>query len=284
MIWIVSVFIGLLLLTMTQQSVNATVVNSTYYFSQSSEYSRQEDFGPAYQYVSTSQFRVTVYNVTKQGGDDVYEYTYQGLYYSSWTYHNYTIDFQENKVYFDLNTVDNNGNNRSESTAITVFPYIYSGPGQNLFVNPVWSTHTTDWNNAKEEVEDDPTVNQYLCSFTNAENGQFSFTIVVNTEGHVGIKNENANGTTTFTLGASYDLDGVLMNWRFSQRYQLANENHTSDWTTIISIMRTTGAGPAPNPIFTYLQTILITTGIACPIGVLIGLYITKRGWVRTSQ
>ncbi|MFX1564059.1 MAG: hypothetical protein ACFFDP_12210 [Promethearchaeota archaeon] len=281
--WIVLVFMGLLLLTLTCQKANATVVNNTYYFSESYESSHREDLGPLYQSISTSQYRVTVYNLTEHHGDDVYEYNYQGLIYGMWIDSNHTVEFQDNKVHFDLYTYDSNGNNRSEATFLTLFPSPdYSTSGRQYFVNPIWTTHTNEWNEAKEDVSDDPTVNHYLTSFTNTENGRFSFTIIVNVEGYVGGENEDANGTRTFTLDSLYDSDGILMNWRLSQRYWLVNENHTLDWIDTDSIIRATSVGPEPNPLFSYLQTILITTGIALPIGVLIGLLVVKKGWVRT--
>jgi len=268
---------------MTCQKANAFVVNNTYYFSESYESSHQEDLGPLYLSTFTSQYRLTVYNLTEHHGDDVYEYNYQGHYYGIWIDSNHTVAFQDNKVYFELSTLDSNENNRSELTILTLHPSPdYTTSGHQYFVNPIWTTHTTDWNEAKEDVNDDPTVNHYLTSFANTENGKFSFTIVVNIEGHVSNEHEDANGTTTYTLDSFYDADGILMNWRLSQRYWLTNENHTLDWTNTDSIIRATGAGPAPNPLFSYLQTILITTGIALPIGVLIGLFVVKKGWVRT--
>ncbi|MHA2361473.1 MAG: hypothetical protein ACXAB6_06045, partial [Candidatus Thorarchaeota archaeon] len=115
--------LGLLLLACAPGVAEAAITGNTYYFTGVwQETSHQENNGPIYQSKTDGQFAITVINVT--GGDD-YEYVYEGF---TWVFalmatnHTDTVDFQENKVYFDLNTLDLDNDNMSESTSISVYP------------------------------------------------------------------------------------------------------------------------------------------------------------------
>ncbi|MHA1962741.1 MAG: hypothetical protein ACW99U_21335, partial [Candidatus Thorarchaeota archaeon] len=234
--------LGLLLLACAPGVAEAAITGNTYYFAGVwLEQSIQENNGPVFQSKIDGQFAITVINVT---GSDDYEYVYEGF---DWffapapTNHTDTVDFQDNKVYFDLDTLDLDSDNMSESTNLGVYPSAHFGhPGRNYFVNPVWATHETDWDAAISDVEDDPMAN--LVSHSAAE-GAFTFQIAVDSEQYH-FEFGNLTGTITYTFTSSYDVDGVLMNWELSSRSQLSNENLTRDYTSTQRFTRTGGAGP----------------------------------------
>lgn len=237
--------LGLLLLAAAPQVVRADIVGNTYYFSANwSDVTYQEDGGAIYQSSVDGEFKITVLNVTEVGGDDAYEYNYQGfnVFLSPFVVnHNDTSEFMENKVYFDLTTTDIDANNRSEATGITIHPSTSLGhPGRECFVSPVWSTHNLDWNSAVNDAEANLMVREITDSIGD---GAFSFRIVVDTEGTDPDLGE-MNGTLTFSFAASYDSDGILLNWENSRRSYMFNENHTMDHNIIQRFTRTTGVGP----------------------------------------
>ena len=282
--WLIPLILGTLILATTPQSTQATIEGNSYIFSAIwNEQTYQENGGPIYQSGSSGQFIVTVYNVTESGGEDVYEYNYNGFNYFITPFpvdQNESVAFQNNKVDFTLYTTDSNSNNRSESTDLDVFPQAsFANPGEHLFVNPVWSTHNTDWNTAQTDVENDTTVIQGLTAFTNTGSGTFGFTIVVNTEGTVNVGGtlQDVNGSQTYTFSAAYDPDGVLLNWRLADRTQWINENYTLDQTLVNSILRTSSVGPTPAPLSPELLTTIIVAVIVLVAGVLIGFFVGKR-------
>lgn len=289
-----SLVIGLFLLTLTPEVTNAAVTGNIYYFSDTwHEQIVQVDSGPAYQSSDYGQFRITIYNQSELGGKEVYHYNYNGFYSSSWghnpyTYynHNDTVAFQDNIVHFSLFAEDYNDNNRADACYLGIYPYEDPNhPGQTLFVNTNWSAYEL-WDNAQEEVENNSFVDQSLTSFSNPGDGTFYFTIVVNIDTRMTLSGQfqDWNGTYTYTLSSSYDLDGVLLNYMFSTREQLFNENHTCDWTIVRSITRIIGVGPDLAPIFNTLITIIVVACVAFPLGVLFGIQIRRRRRVGTSQ
>ncbi|MHA1936444.1 MAG: hypothetical protein ACW97A_14320, partial [Candidatus Thorarchaeota archaeon] len=100
--------LSLLLLACAPGVAEAAITGNTYYFAGVwLEQSYQENNGPIFQSKIDGQFAITVVNVT--GGDD-YEYIYEGFapvwFSEPWpTNHTDIVDFQDNKVYFDLDTL-----------------------------------------------------------------------------------------------------------------------------------------------------------------------------------
>ncbi|MFQ5831395.1 MAG: hypothetical protein ACE5H4_01685 [Candidatus Thorarchaeota archaeon] len=280
--WFVSIAIGLLAFAFVTLPANASIVGNTYYFAATwIDQTFQENGGPIYQSEAGGVFEVTVFNVTEQGGDDVYVYNYNGfdwLTVSVPVDHNDTVDFQNNKVYFDLATTDGDADNRSEATDVEIYPTrSFTHHGRHLFVNPVWSTHETDWGSAASDVTADPTVS----SFThNSGDGSFSFRIEVDIEdtAEVDGDTQDVNGTAVFTFSASYDSDGVLSTWSLSMHTSLHNENYTSDHTISTSLARTSGLGGAV--IFDpALGTTLAVAGGAAVVALAAGLAVGKKRW-----
>jgi len=277
-----SVALGLLMFAFVTLPANASIVGNVYYFEATwVDQTFQENGGPIYQSKSESAFKITVFNVTEIGGDDVYEYNYNGF---DWigiatpVDHNGTVEFQDNKVYFGLSTTDGDADNRSESTDVDVYPArSFTYHGRYVFVNPVWSTHETDWGSAATGVEADPTVS----SFThNMGDGSFSFRIVVEVEDIVDVDGtpQDVNGTHTFVFSAVYDSDGIMSSWSLSAQLSLQNENYTSDQTVTTRLARTGGLG-GPIVFDSALGTILVTAGAAAIIALVAGLAIGKRRW-----
>ncbi len=280
--WFMSVALGLLMFAFVTLPANASVTGNVYYFQGTwVDQAFQENGGPIYHSKSEGAFKITVYNVTEVGGEDVYEYNYNGFDWvgvSVHVDHNDTVEFQDNKVYFDLTATDGDADNRSESADVTVYPtWSFTHHGRHAFVNPVWSTHQTDWGSAATGVEADPTVS----SFThNMGDGSFSFRIVVEVEDNVDVGGtlQDVNGTHTFVFSAAYDSDGIMSSWSLSAQLNLQNENYTSDQTVTTSIARTSGLG-GPIVFDSALGTILVAAGAAGIIALVAGLAIGKRRW-----
>jgi hypothetical protein len=261
---------------------NATVVGNTYYFAATwIDQTFQENGGPVYQSAAEGAFKITVFNVTEIGGDDVYEYNYNGFDWigiATHVDHNDTVEFQNNKVYFDLSTTDGDSDNRSETADVNIYPtWSFTHHGRHAFVNPVWSTHETDWGSAASDVNADPTVS----SFThNMGDGSFSFRIIVEVEDTVDVDGtpQDANGTQTFVFSTSYDSDGILSTWSLSAQMSLQNENYTSDQTVTTRVARTSSLG-GPVIFDSALGTILVSAGAAAAVALVVGLAIGKRRW-----
>ena len=274
---LVPLVLGLLVLGLHTKAARAAVPGNVYTFTQTqNELTYRDTTGPSSSYTTTGQFQVTTFNVT---ASDRYEYNYYG-YHMSQSYpvdRNDSVDFQDNKVYFDLNVIDPDDDNRSDVTWLEILPYTPSNPGRDLFVNPVWSTHDTDWNDAVDDAEDE----NVTTSLTHQHGeGQFSVTIVVDTESVVSVGGifQDVNGTMTFEFAASYDTDGVLSSWSFYQRHLLQNENYSSDYRLTITTARGSG-GPVAGPADTSLQTTLAVIGVTFVVALVIGLFVGKRRW-----
>ena len=280
-IYAVPLIICILLLIASPQIANATIVDNTYnfagvWFEQTSQY----DNGPIYVSKREGQFKLTILNVTQMGGSDVIVYNYAGFDSRSVVRDiNDTVDFQDNKVYFDLTTYDTDNNSRSEFASLAVYPYIdYRSPGHFIFVNPVWSTHVTGWDAAVADVEDNPIVSS--SQFTASE-GSFTLNIVVDAEANftVGTQLQPGNGTYTYTFSASYDSDGVLSSYQRTYKMHMQNENSTLDYTTSTSVLRTSGSGPSASVLDLSAGIPLLYVGIIIPVVLVIGLLIGRKLW-----
>ncbi|UCH04269.1 MAG: hypothetical protein JSW05_11960 [Candidatus Thorarchaeota archaeon] len=277
-----SVALGLLMFAFVTLPANASIVGNVYYFGATwVDQTFQENGGPIYQSKSEGAFKITVFNVTEVGGDDVYEYNYNGF---DWigiamhVDHNDTVEFQDNKVYFDLSTTDGDADNRSESADVEVYPaWSFTHHGRHAFVNPVWSTHETDWGSAATSVESNPTVSYFTH---NMGDGSFSFQIVVEVEDTVDVDGtpQDVNGTHTFIFSGAYDSDGIMSSWSLSAQLNLQNENYTSDQTVTTRVARTSGLG-GPIVFDSALGTILVAAGAAGIVALVAGLAIGKRRW-----
>ncbi len=268
---------GILLLAMSPRVTHAAIIGNTYYFTGTwMESSYQEDNSPVFTSTSSGQFKMEILNVTP---GDLIEYNYQGFAFgSSPRNENYTTPFQDNKVYFDLDTFNPDNDSLAESTDIDIYPAMSSGnPGRHLLVNPVWMTHDVDWNAAVADVNSDSTVSSIVES---ANEGAFTFTIIVNVNGtiEVGGDFQKANGTYTYTFAASYDSDGIALNWALSQAMNLHNENSTQSYVVGTSFTRTSGVGPGIG-IDPFLGVPLIYVAASVPIVLVIGLLIGKKMW-----
>ncbi len=268
---------GIILLAMSPRVAHAAIIGNTYYFTGTwTESSFQEDNSPIFMDTSSGQFKIEILDVT--AGDSI-EYNYQGFAFGlNPRNENYTVAFQDNKVYFDLYTSNPDNDSLAESTYINIYPSVSSGnPGRYLFVNPAWDTHDPDWNPAVQEVENDETVNSFVHSHSN---DVFSFTIVVAVNGtiEVGGDFQKANGTYIYTFAASYDSDGIALNWVFSQAMNLSNENSTQSYTVGTSFVRTSGVGPG-TVIDPFMGIPLIYVAASVPVILIIGLLIGKKMW-----
>ncbi|MHA1962046.1 MAG: hypothetical protein ACW99U_17715 [Candidatus Thorarchaeota archaeon] len=271
--WLFAVTMVALFVSMSAVSVDAAVVDSTYSFTVTfTTQSTRDAAGPRSESSSVGQFQVWVYNVTPS---DRYEYNYYGysMFSSFPVDRNDSVDFQDNKVSFDLFISDSDDDDRAESASIRFYPYAPGNPGRDVFVNPTWNTHETDWNEAVADAEDDLTVASVVES---AGSGQFSLDLVVNIEStvFVGTSLQSANGTMTFDYDSSYDEDGVLSSQTLTTRTHLQNENYTSDYTTTLSIVRGAVGGLPPDP---ALGTTLIMAGGAGVAGLVIGVIIGRK-------
>ncbi|MHA2043139.1 MAG: hypothetical protein ACW99G_00010 [Candidatus Thorarchaeota archaeon] len=241
---IVIVAVGLLLLGATPRFVSADITGNVYDFS-------AVWFEQVYQVDSAHPFGFAPY----------------------YDEHNGTIAFQDSKVYFDLDTTDADANNLTEDYDLDMYPYFSTfSPGSMFFVNPVWSTHNTDWNTAVDDAEILPSVTSITES---TGEGSFSFQIVMGIEQDHPDYN-NMTGTATITFNAVYDTDGVLSTWSLQQLRSSSNENHTIVHTLRQSFARGAGAAALgdPSPAIT-----LALVGGASVAGIIVGVVIGKKYW-----
>ncbi|MHA2179728.1 MAG: hypothetical protein ACXAAK_15410, partial [Candidatus Thorarchaeota archaeon] len=265
------------LLGATPRFVSADITGNVYDFSAVwFEQVYQVDSAIVLDETVAGNFQIKVNNITPS---DSYEYTYTGLNYHPFGFapyydeHNGTIAFQDSKVYFDLDTTDADANNLTEDYDLDMYPYFSTfSPGSMFFVNPVWSTHNTDWNTAVDDAEILPSVTSITES---TGEGSFSFQIVMGIEQDHPDYN-NMTGTATITFNAVYDTDGVLSTWSLQQLRSSSNENHTIVHTLRQSFARGAGAAALgdPSPAIT-----LALVGGASVAGIIVGVVIGKKYW-----
>ncbi|MFW9803625.1 MAG: hypothetical protein ACFFFC_13280 [Candidatus Thorarchaeota archaeon] len=273
--FLVSMAIGLLMMSLTTVPVRADVEGKTYYYSATYyQESTQVDNDPSYDYSIKGDFRVYVYNISEVGGEDVINYNYQGyvwwgvLFYVD---HNESVDFQNQKVYWALSTSDSNSNNRSESANAVPYPQeSWNDWGAHLFVNPIWSTHETDWNGAIDDTEAD---NSSTLISQSIGDGRFAFQIEVSMEDLA----ENLNGTRIYTYTSSFDEDGVLIDLSYTEFTSWENENTTIDVTESYELVRTAGL-PGGGLNLSMDVPLVVAAGIGV-VALIVGLLIGRRLW-----
>lgn len=267
---------SIFLLSITPVMVKAQIAGNTYHYSAIFYRTTvQENDNPEYVSEIEGQFSIHVFNISQEGGDDVINYNYQGFnwYYDSASYVDYngSADFQDQKVYWELFDIDIDGNNQSEQSWIAVYPISpIPYPGRSFFVNPIWSTHETNWNDAIEATEN---INSSTLVSQSASDGSFEFEIEVAMEDPF----SEMNGTNTFTFSAVYDQDGILSSYELKIRYYMFRPNRTTDYTTITSYTRSGGVGPTVN-----VLDIAVPVGyvaIIAPATLVVGLLIGKKLW-----
>ena len=272
---IVMVAVGLLLLGATPHSVSADITGNTYSFHAVwLEQTYQVDNAIVMDEIVQGDFLVNIYNITPS---DSYEYTFTGMNYHPYGFspyydeYNGSVAFQDNKVYFDLDTTDVDANNLTEDYDLDMFPYFSEHyPGSMFFVNPVWSTHTTDWTTAVDDAEDQDGVTAVTES---AGDGSFSFQIMIDIEFNHTDYNY-MSGTETITFSTVYDTDGVLSTWSRQLVTSLSNENHTVVQTQNKRFTR--GSGPGA-PLDSTITTTLALVGVAGVGGIIVGAVIGKK-------
>jgi len=271
----VIVAIGLLLLGATPRSVAAEITGNIYDFNAIWFDQRyQVDNTVVLEETQQGSFRINVYNITPS---DLYEYTFTGMNYHPYGFspyydeYNGSVDFQENKVYFDLQTTDDDEDGLAEDYNLGMYPYFSEHhPGSMFFVNPVWSTHNTDWNSAVNEAESQ----QGVSSITESnEDGTFSFEISIGVEYNHTVYNY-MSGTLALSFNAEYDTDGVLSTWSLQQVTTSSNENHTVVHTLHQSFIRGTGIGVLGDPVLTTTLLLVGLTGIG---GLILGIILGKK-------
>ncbi|HDD67563.1 MAG TPA: hypothetical protein ENG31_02960 [Candidatus Thorarchaeota archaeon] len=236
----------------------------------------QQNDGPLVTSDVYGEFVVHVWNISQQGGDDVIMYNYKGwaLYLNPmYVEVNDSVAFQDNKVYWTLQTFDSDGDNRSESAAFGLHPnYSPYHPGHYLFVNPIWSTHETNWNQAVADTENNSCVDQGTFTHSAAD-GRFSFSITVSVEE----TQYEMNGTYTYKLSAQYDDDGVLTSMRYDFSRSMSRANLTIESTTTFRVERVT-TPIAPTTGFNLETNIpLMYVALIAPACVIVGLLIGKK-------
>lgn len=252
------------------------ITGNTYFFSATwSKQSYVADDGPVHKSSLTGDFQITVLNIT---ADDAYEYRYLGANYYYRAYDPYfenrteRIYFQDNKVSFDLSTTDEDGDNKSESFDFEPRPHFeHNHPGHMFFVNPVWSTHNSEWDTSFQEAEEDPTVSEVSGTIGD---GSFSLQIVIGTESSHELYG-NMTGTASITFDASYDDNGVLLEWQVSHTIASENENHTLATTFTQQFERSSETGV---PVLSSdVTTLLGVGGAGAVIGLVVGAFAMKR-------
>lgn len=219
-------------------------------------------------------FQIKINNITPS---DSYEYTYTGLNYHPngfspyYDEYNGSVPFQDNKVYFDLDTSDDDEDGLVEDYDLDMYPYFSEhDPGRMFFVNPVWSTHTTDWNAAVNDAEAELGVTDITES---ANEGIFSFRITIGIEYNYS-EYDYMSGTLAISFNGDYDTDGVLSTWSLQYATTSSNENHTVVHTVSQSFTRGGGA-----PVDPALSTSLALIGVAGVGGLIVGVVIAKKYW-----
>ncbi|MCF2137123.1 MAG: hypothetical protein K9W43_07735 [Candidatus Thorarchaeota archaeon] len=257
-------------------TTHAAVPGKTYSFSVHwLEQVYQENNGPVVNSDVTGEFQIHVFNITSTGGNDLIYYNFKGWNFVGipvYTDHNDSVAFQDNKVYWTLTTFDSNGNNRSETTSLVVSPVPhFTHPGRFLFVNPIWSTHDTNWDQAINDTKFNPTVDQSTFTYS-ASDGAFSFSFAVNIEDVT----EELNGTLTYSLSVSYDSDGVLSQYQFMMHRLLHRANFSSDYTVMNRINRVASVGVS-SPLNLDASVPVMALAIIVPVSIIVGLLIGKK-------
>ena len=268
-----------ILVTLLPGHASADITGNTYWFSGAwLEQSYQEDLGEEFKSSVSGEFKITVLNATEAGGDDVYEYNFQGFsWYRVPYYLNETsaVEFQDNKVSFEIETEDEDDDNRAETAELAVFPsFQHYRPGHMFFVNPIWSTHNTGWESAVDDAQNENTTAQMTESYGD---GSFSLRLVIDIESESEDEGQ-LNGTRTFDFTASYDSDGILKNWEKVTTTRQSNENHTSRHILTERYARTTGPGGGLG-VGGDLVTTLGFVGVAVVVGIVVGIFLGKRYW-----
>ena len=268
---IVIVAVGLLMLGTTPQSVSAAITGNVYNFS-------AVWFGQTYQVDNTNvleeteqgNFQIRITNLTPS---DYYEYTYTGLNWNHWTIspyydeYNGSIAFQDNKVHFDLDTVDVDEDDLIEDYDFQMYPYFSEHhPGTMFFINPVWSTHDTDWADSLDDADTQLGVTDITQS---RGDGDFSLRITMGIEyNHTDY--DYMSGTLIITFNAAYDNDGVLSTWSLKYVTSSSNEDHNIIQTVTQSFTR--GAGAPIDPSMSTTLLLVGAAGVGClVIGIVIG-------------
>ena len=273
----VIVAVGLLLLGAAPRSVSADITGNTYNF-RAVWYSQQYQVDNIIVLDEAAQgdFRIHVNNLTPS---DAYEYTYTGLNWNPWGYspyydeHDGSISFQDNKVYFELDTTDVDEDDLTEDYDINLYPYFSEHyPGTLFFVNPVWSTHNSDWTSSVDDAETQLGVTSVTQS---AAEGRFSFQIILGIEYNHSTYNY-MSGTATLSFDGVYDKDGVLSSWSLQQLRSASNENHTVIQTLRQTFNRGTGAGA---PYDAFLVPAVTIAGVAGFAGLIVGVAIARKYW-----
>ncbi len=271
---IIIVALGLLLLGATPRSVSADITGNIYDFSATwYDLRYQVDNAIVLEETQQGSFSINVYNITP---GDLYEYAFTGMNYHPYGFspyydeYNGTVDFQENKVYFALDTTDADENGLAESFDLNMYPYFSEHhPGSMFFVNPVWSTHTSDWNTAISDAEALLGVTSVTDSIGE---GSFSFDIAMGIEYDHSVY-DYMNGTLSISFNADYDTDGVLSSWSLRQITTSSNENHTISQTVSQSFTR--GVGPIISG--PEISTTLVLVGVAGVGGLILGVVIGRK-------
>ena len=271
---IVTVAVALLVLGAAPHSVSADITGNTYTFSAVwSHQTYQVDNAIVLDETAQGSFLIELYNITSS---DWYEYTFIGMNYHPYGFspyydeHNGSVAFQDNKVHFDLDTTDVDEDYLVEDYDLDMYPYFSEHhPGSMFFVNPVWSTHTTDWTTAVSDAESQPGVTSVT---DNANEGSFSFNIAIGREFNHSVYNY-MSGTTTISFNAAYDTDGVLSSWSLQYLTSVSNENHTVVNTQNQRFSRGAGIGSSDPT----LGTTLVVIGAVGVVGLIAGVIIGKK-------
>ena len=269
---IVIVAAGLLLLGVTPQSVSAAITANVYDFSAVwFDQNYQVDNANVLDEAILGNFQIRITNLTPS---DSYEYTYTGLNWNYWSLpyydeYNGSIAFQDNKVHFDLETTDDDEDNLVEDYDLDISPYFSEHhPGSMFFVNPVWSTHDTDWTGSVNDAETQLGITD-ITESTGA--GDFSLRVTMGIEDNE-TDYDYMSGTLTITFNAAYDADGVLSTWSLRSVTSLSNENHTTTNTVSQSFSRGAGA-----PLDPSVGTTLVLVGVAGVGCLVVGVVIGKK-------
>lgn len=268
---IVIVAVGLLMLGTTPQSVSAAITGNVYNFSAVwFDQTYQVDNENVLDEAILGNFQIRITNLTPS---DYYEYTYTGLNWVAWRdspyydEYNGSIAFQDNKVHFDLETTYDEEDDLVEDFDFQMYPYFSEHhPGSMFFVNPVWSTHDTDWTGSVNDAETQLGITD-ITESTGA--GDFSFRVTMGIEDNE-TDYDYMSGTLTITFNAAYDADGVLSTWSLRYITSLSNENHTT--TSTVSQSFTRGAGVPIDPSMGTTLLLVGAAGVGClVIGIVIG-------------
>lgn len=274
---------GLLLFRNFSQPANAIIVGRAYYFEGFYQRTTQENHGDTVTSSLRTDCRITILDEILEGSlYDVNFYGYVGYDYAShdvFMNTNTTVDTSSNTVFFELNTYDPDGNNRSRSFNIDNTPSRYPIFECDIFlVNPNWDAHTHNWNLSVENMQQNWCVNRALSTTFTNRMGEFQYSIVVNVEGPVNItgNSQYLNGTMIFSFISSYDPDGVLLQYSDGISTYYYDNDNALKITSLVEYTRITTT-PLITLIYPFVFYQLILTMIALFIGVSIGFWKGKR-------